>query len=79
MNIDLSNTQYRVLVDKYFLSKKKLVFSKVQINSFKMKIFVVILATLTCYCLAAPLDDSKNAQIVKYENDAVGLGGYSYA
>lgn len=43
-----------------------------------MKLFVVILATLAC-ALAAPLDDSKNAQIVKYENDNVGLGGYSYA
>lgn len=44
----------------------------------KMKLFVVILATVAC-ALAAPLDDSKNAQIVKYENDNVGLGGYSYA
>jgi len=46
-----------------------------------MKLFVVIFVSLACTCiaLAKPLDDSKNAQILKYENDNIGLGGYNFA
>ncbi|KAL1388256.1 hypothetical protein pipiens_003246 [Culex pipiens pipiens] len=29
--------------------------------------------------LALPLDDSKNAQILKYENDNIGVDGYKFA
>lgn len=41
--------------------------------------FLIAFAALVAVCLAAPLDDSKNAQILKYQNDNIGLGGYSYA
>lgn len=50
----------------------------VQLTPFIMK-FLIAFAALVAVCLAAPLDDSKNAQILKYENDNIGLGGYSYA
>lgn len=36
-------------------------------------------AALVAVALAAPLDDSKNAQILKYESDNIGIGGYSFA
>lgn len=41
--------------------------------------FIVAFAALVSVCLAAPLDDSKNAQILRYENDNIGLGGYNFA
>lgn len=43
-----------------------------------MKSFIVF-AVLIAAALAAPLDDSKNAQILKYENDNIGIGGYNFA
>lgn len=43
-----------------------------------MKSFIVF-AVLIVAALAAPLDDSKNAQILKYENDNIGIGGYNFA
>lgn len=43
-----------------------------------MKFFIAF-AALVAVALAAPLDDSKNAQILRYENDNIGLGGYNFA
>jgi len=39
----------------------------------------IVLAVLVAASLAAPLDDSKNAQILKYESDNIGIGGYRFA
>lgn len=41
--------------------------------------FLIAFAAVVAVCLAAPLDYSKNAQILRYENDNIGLGGYSFA
>ena len=41
--------------------------------------FAIVFAALFAACLAAPLDDSKNAQILRYENDNIGIGGYNFA
>lgn len=41
--------------------------------------FIVILALAVTACLAAPLDDSANAQILKYENENIGIDGYKFA
>ncbi|XP_055706768.1 flexible cuticle protein 12-like [Phlebotomus papatasi] len=43
-----------------------------------MKTFIV-LAVLIAVALAAPLDDSRNAQILRYENDNIGVDGYKFA
>jgi len=43
-----------------------------------MKMFIVFVAVLAV-ALAAPIDDSKNAQILKYENDNIGIDGYNFA
>lgn len=41
--------------------------------------YIVIFALTVVACLAAPLDDSSNAQILKYENDNIGIDGYKFA
>jgi Insect cuticle protein len=41
--------------------------------------FVVIIALVVASCIAAPLDDSSNAQILRYENDNIGIDGYKFA
>lgn len=52
--------------------------------------FIVVLALVFVSALAAPpkqsprqsrasSDDSANAQIIKYENDNIGLDGYNFA
>jgi len=41
--------------------------------------FAIVLAALIAVALAAPLDDSKNAQILRYENDNIGVDGYKFA
>lgn len=41
--------------------------------------FLIAFAAVIAVCLAAPLDSSKDAQILRYENDNIGLGGYSFA
>ncbi|KAJ6633496.1 Flexible cuticle protein 12 [Pseudolycoriella hygida] len=43
-----------------------------------MKLFVVFVAIVAA-ALAAPVDDSKNAVILKYENDNIGVDGYKFA
>ncbi|XP_053685462.1 flexible cuticle protein 12-like [Sabethes cyaneus] len=40
---------------------------------------VIVFAVVVALALAAPLDDSKTAQILKYENDNIGVDGYKYA
>jgi hypothetical protein len=39
---------------------------------------LIVLAGLIAVALAAPLDDSKDAQILKYESDNIGIGGYKF-
>lgn len=41
--------------------------------------FLIAFAAIVAVSLAAPLDDSKNAQILKYDNDNIGIGGYNFA
>ncbi|XP_058054280.1 flexible cuticle protein 12-like [Anopheles bellator] len=36
-------------------------------------------AFVLALALAAPLDDAKSAQILKYENDNIGVDGYKFA
>ncbi|XP_058125434.1 flexible cuticle protein 12-like [Anopheles ziemanni] len=40
---------------------------------------IIALAFVVALALAAPLDDSKTAQILKYENDNIGVEGYKFA
>lgn len=40
---------------------------------------VFIVALLIAVAIAAPLDDSKNAQILRYDNDNIGVDGYKFA
>jgi Insect cuticle protein len=40
--------------------------------------FIVIFALIAAVA-AAPVDDSANAQILKYENDNIGIDGYNFA
>uniref|UniRef100_A0A8W7P2R2 Larval cuticle protein 8 n=1 Tax=Anopheles coluzzii TaxID=1518534 RepID=A0A8W7P2R2_ANOCL len=40
---------------------------------------IIAFAFVVALALAAPLDDSKNAQILKYENDNIGVDGYKFA
>lgn len=41
--------------------------------------FIVIFALAASVCIAAPVDDSANAQILRYENDNIGIDGYKFA
>jgi len=43
-----------------------------------MKFFIVLVAIISV-ALAAPVDDSKDAVILKYENDNIGVDGYKFA
>uniref|UniRef100_A0A182P5L0 Uncharacterized protein n=1 Tax=Anopheles epiroticus TaxID=199890 RepID=A0A182P5L0_9DIPT len=49
-----------------------------QLTHFTMKT-IIAFAFVVALALAAPLDDSKNAQILKYENDNIGVDGYKFA
>ncbi|XP_037044865.1 flexible cuticle protein 12-like [Bradysia coprophila] len=40
---------------------------------------VIVFGALVMCVLAAPLDDSKNAQVLRYENDNIGIDGYKFA
>jgi Insect cuticle protein len=40
---------------------------------------LIVLAGLVAVALSAPLDDSKDAQILKYESDNIGIGGYKFS
>lgn len=48
-------------------------------RSTKMKMFIVFVAVIVGVALAAPLDESKDAVILKYENDNIGIDGYKFA
>lgn len=41
--------------------------------------FIVLLAFAVTACIAAPVDDSSNAQILRYENENIGIDGYKFA
>ncbi|XP_055373476.1 endocuticle structural glycoprotein ABD-5-like [Condylostylus longicornis] len=45
----------------------------------KLIIFGICLTLLINNMRAAPVDDSSNAQIVKYESENIGIGGYRFA
>lgn len=50
-------------------------------TKFKMK-FLVVFAVVLAVAAALPqrsVDDSKNAQILRYENDNIGVDGYNFA
>lgn len=57
---------------------------EIKVETFKKSNFclylrqLIVIAALIAVCLAAPLDDSKNAQITKYESDNIGIGGYKF-
>ncbi|XP_070497632.1 flexible cuticle protein 12-like [Chironomus tepperi] len=40
--------------------------------------FVIVFSVLLVSALARPADDSKNAQILSYENDNIGLDSYKF-
>lgn len=42
-------------------------------------IYYIVSAVLFVIALAAPLDDSKHATVLRYENDNIGLEGYKFA
>lgn len=48
-----------------------------------MKVIIGYIAAVTLFIstvvLAAPLDDPKQAQILRYENDNIGIDGYKFA
>lgn len=48
---------------------------------FKLQTVSVIVIISICISLAyaAPVDDSQNAQILRYESDNIGIGGYKFA
>lgn len=41
--------------------------------------FAIVFAVIMAVALAAPLDDSKDAQILRYESDNIGVDGYQFA
>lgn len=41
--------------------------------------FIVVFAITVAVCIAAPVDDSSNAQILRYENENIGIDGYKFA
>ncbi|CAD7083178.1 unnamed protein product [Hermetia illucens] len=44
-----------------------------------MKFTLVVLFAVFYFASAAPVDDSKNAQIVRYDSDNIGIDGYNFA
>lgn len=41
--------------------------------------FAIVFVALLVAVVAKPLDDSKDAVILKYENDNIGIDGYRFA
>lgn len=39
---------------------------------------IIVLAAVLAMAIAAPYDDSKNAQVLKYNNDNIGVDKYAY-
>ena len=46
-----------------------------------MKFITVVIGIVAVIGIssAAPIDDSKNAHIVRYDNDNIGIDGYKFA
>ena len=44
-----------------------------------MKLTIAFLAAFLTVVIAAPLDDSKTAEILKYDNEVDGVSGYRFA
>lgn len=40
---------------------------------------IIVLAAVLAMAVALPYDASKTAQVLKYENDNIGVDGYKYA
>lgn len=40
---------------------------------------IIVFAVVLAVALAAPIDDSQSATILKYENDNIGVDGYKFA
>lgn len=45
----------------------------------KLQIVSVIVILSISLTYAAPLDDSRDAQIVRYESDNIGIDGYKFS
>jgi hypothetical protein len=41
--------------------------------------FAIVFAAVFAVAIAAPLDNSQDAQILKFENDNIGVDGYKFA
>ncbi|XP_055373343.1 flexible cuticle protein 12-like [Condylostylus longicornis] len=41
--------------------------------------FVIVFAALFAVAVAVPIDDSRNAQILRYDNNNIGVDGYNFA
>lgn len=41
--------------------------------------FIIVFALVIAAALARPADEDKDATIVKYDNDNIGVGAYNYA
>ncbi|XP_055387444.1 flexible cuticle protein 12-like [Condylostylus longicornis] len=41
--------------------------------------YAIVFAALFAVALAAPLDDPANAQVLRYDNDNIGVDGYNFA
>ncbi|XP_063701189.1 endocuticle structural protein SgAbd-6-like [Culicoides brevitarsis] len=41
--------------------------------------FAIVLVAVLAVAIAKPVDDSKDAVILKYENDNIGIDGYRFA
>lgn len=44
-----------------------------------MKYFIVLVAFIVQAALAAPAEDPKDATVLRYENDNIGIDGYNFA
>lgn len=40
---------------------------------------IFVLAAVAAIAFAAPIDDAKDATVLKYENDNIGVDGYNFA
>jgi hypothetical protein len=41
--------------------------------------FAIVFAAVFAVAIAAPLDSPQDAQILRYENDNIGIDGYKFA
>lgn len=41
--------------------------------------YYIVFAVVIVAALSAPLDESKDAVVLKYENDNIGVDGYKFA